>query len=85
MKLKDNFVTHDMDNEQVMVDISGDFSGLVKSNRTAAFVVDFLKEEHTREEIIEAMYDKYDAPKEVMAKDVDQLLQKLADLGALSE
>lgn len=85
MKLKENFVTHDMDNEQVMVDVSGDFSGLVKSNRTAAFVVEFLKEEHTREEIIEAMYDKYEAPKEVIEKDVDQLLQKLADIGALSE
>ena len=78
MKLKDGFVTHDMGGEQIMVSTgSTAFSGLVRSNGTAAFIVDCLKEETTREEIIAKMLDKYDASEEVISADVDKILAKL--------
>jgi len=83
MKLKDSFVTHNNGNEQVMVDTSGEFSGLVRSNRTAAFIIDYLREDHTKEEIVEALYDKYDAPKEVLMNDVDTVIDRLKNAGAL--
>ena len=42
MKLKDGFVTHDMGGEQIMVSTgSTAFSGLVRSNGTAAFIAGF--------------------------------------------
>lgn len=85
MKLKENFVTHDSMDGQVMVDISGRFSGLVKSNQTAAYIIEQLKEEHTRDEIIQKMLDRYDVTLEVLEKDVDFILKELRSIDALTE
>lgn len=43
MKLKDTFVTQEMDGEQVMVEADGGFAGMVRSNATAAFIIDSSK------------------------------------------
>lgn len=85
MRLKDTFITHDSDGEQVLIDVTSSFAGLVRSNKTAAFIVECLKKETTREEIVEAMYAKYDAPKEVLQRDVDAIIEKLRGIGALTE
>ncbi len=83
MKLKDTFVTQEMDGEQVMVEADGGFAGMVRSNATAAFIIDQLKTETTKEAILDAMGKKYDAPRAVMAEDVDMVLGNLKKIGAL--
>lgn len=86
MKLKDGFVTHEMGGEQIMVATgAASFSGLVRSNATAAFIVECLKEETTRQTIIDTMLKRYDAPESVIAADVDMVLTKLRSIGALDE
>lgn len=85
MRLKDTFITHDSDGEQILIDVTSSFAGLVRSNKTAAFIVECLKKETTREEIVEAMYAKYDAPREVLQRDVDAIIEKLRGIGALTE
>ena len=86
MKLKDGFVTHEMGGEQIMVATGGaSFSGLVRSNATAAFIVECLKEETTRQNIIDTMLKRYDAPESVIAADVDMVLGKLRSINALDE
>ena len=86
MKLRKGFVTKDMGGTQVMVAVGGSaFSGVVRSNKTAAFIVDQLKEETTREQIIAAMLAKYDASEEQISADVDSILEKLRGIGALDE
>lgn len=85
MKLKENFITQEMDGEQIMVAAGGGFAGMVRSNATAAFIVDCLKTGTTREAILDAMEKKYDAPREVMAADVDMVLRNLRKIGALDE
>lgn len=84
MKLKDGFITRQTDGEQIMVTV-GDvgFAGLVRSNKTAAFIVDCLKSETTKEAIVDAMSRKYDAPKDVLDRDVEGILAKLRSIGAL--
>lgn len=86
MKLKNGFVTHEMGGEQIMV-ATGDasFPGLVRSNPTAAFIVDCLKQDTTKEAIVEAMLNKYDVTEQVAAADVDKILGKLRSVGALDE
>lgn len=86
MRLKEGFITHETEGEQIMV-ATGDvnFAGLVRSNKTAAFIVDCLKTETTKAAIVEAMAAKYDAPKEVIGKDVESILEKLRSIGALDE
>lgn len=86
MKLKQGFITHNMGGEQVMVGTGAvSFSGLVRSNETAAFIVDHLKKETSREEIVDAMLKEYDAPREVIERDVEKILQTLRSIGALDE
>ncbi len=85
MKLKENFITQEMDGEQIMVAAGGGFAGMVRSNATAAFIVDCLKAETTKETILDAMEKKYDAPRKVMADDVDMVIGNLRKIGALDE
>ena len=85
MKLKDTYITHDSDGEQILLDTSSSFAGLIRNNKTAAFIVECLKEDTTEEKIVEAMFEKYDAPKDVLAKDVSDVIEKLRKVGALEE
>ena len=86
MKLKDGFITHETNGEQIMVAAgNANFAGLVRSNKTAAFIVECLKMDTTSEEIVNLMVEKYDAPKEIIARDVERILNKLRSIGALDE
>ncbi len=85
MKLKDNFITHETDGEQIMVAAGGSFAGMVRSNATAAFIVDCLKIDTTEAEILDKMLGKYDADAEVMAKDIKAIIGKLRKIGAIDE
>ena len=85
MKLKDTYITHDSDGEQILLDTSSSFAGLIRNNKTAAFIVECLKEDTTQEKIVEAMLEKYDAPKDVLTKDVADVIEKLRKVGALDE
>ena len=86
MKLKADFITQTIDNTQFLVPLGGEsFQGIVRSNKTAAFIVDCLKEETTEEAIIDAMCRKYDAPREVITSDVSEILRTLRKIKALDE
>lgn len=88
MKLRNGFITYDTGDEQIMVptrNSGSSFRGMARGNRTAAFVLECLAEETTREAIIDRMEAKYDAPREILAADVDTVLQGLRSMGALDE
>ena len=86
MKRKKQFVTKDMGDTQIMVAAGGSvFSGIVRSNSTAAYIVDLLKEEITKEQIVSAMLDRYEVSEERASADVDKILDTLRGIGALDE
>lgn len=86
MKLKNDFVTQVIDDTQFLVPMGGEsFHGIVRSNKTAAFIVDCLKEETTAEQIVDAMCERYDAPRETIAADVEEVLNTLRGIHALEE
>ena len=86
MKLKSSFVTQTIDDTQFLVPLGNEkFHGIVRSNSTAAFIVDHLKEDTTKEAIIDAMCEQYDAPRETIAADVEKALETLRRVGALEE
>ena len=86
MKLKETFVVQEFDGEQIMVAVGGSaFAGFVRSNETAAFIVNCLKEETRRDAIVDAMCEKYDAPRETIAEGVDDVIAQLRSIGALDE
>lgn len=85
MKLKKTFITHSTDNEQLMISSDGKFSGMVRSNRTAAEIIDILKSDVTREEIIDKMLEKYEVDRAVLEADVDKVLTSLRNIGAIDD
>ncbi len=86
MKIKDRFIIYNADGEQIMVTTGGKgFNGIVKNNKTAAFIIECLKEDTTKAEILDKMVKKYDAPKEIIDKDISELLDKLREIGAIDE
>lgn len=84
MKLKDTFITYAAGGEHSMVATEG-FTGIVRSNRTAAFIIEQLKAPTAPERIVDAMVERYDAPREVIAADVARILDQLRTIGALEE
>ena len=85
MKLKDEFITYESDGEQLMVSCDASFTGLVRSNQTAAFIVDCLKTETTEEEIVDRMFERYDAPRDLLTRDVARIVEQLRSIHALDE
>ena len=61
------------------------FSGIARSNKTAAFIVDCLIEETTEEAIVDKMCKKYAAPREQIAADLKEILATLRRINALEE
>ena len=86
MKLKDSFIVQDIEDTQFLVPLGGEaFRGIVRSNGTAAFIVDCLKQETTEEGIVDAMCAEYNAPREVIARDVHKALDTLREIDALDQ
>ena len=86
MKLKEGFITHESKGEHIMVPGGNiHFAGLIRSNNTAAFIVEQLKKETTKKQIVDEMYVKYDETKDVIEKDVDKILNILRDIGAVDD
>lgn len=83
MKLKDTFLIHDNGEEKILVDASGQFSGLARANTTTAFILKCLCSDTSEAEIVDCMCEKYDAPREKIARDVHGILEKLSAMGAL--
>lgn len=83
MKLKDTFVVHESGDEQILVDRTASFAGLVRNNETAAFIVNLLREDTTEAAIADAVFERYDAPRAVIEKDVAAVLAKLRSVGAI--
>lgn len=86
MKLSSDFIVHETDKEQIMVPIGGTaFSGIVRSNKTAAFIVRLLKDDTTEEEIVKRLLDTYDVSEAQATADVRKTLNNLRRIGAIEE
>ncbi len=86
MRLRSDFITQDIDDVRFIVPVGNEsFSGLVKGNKTAAFIVDLLKEDTTEDKIVDAMCAKYNASREEIASDVSMVLGKLRSINAIEE
>lgn len=87
MKLNKNFITHHFDEkQQVMISVDHkQFSGLVKINETASFIIDLLKEDITEEEIVQKMLAEYNANEKVIRVDVRRVLETLEKIGAIDD
>lgn len=88
MKLHNGFITYSTGGEKIMVaagNASAIFRGMVRSNETAAYIIDCLKEEISREELLNKLCARYDAPADLIDRDLERVLESLRRIGALDE
>lgn len=84
MKLNPKFLTHETKGEHITVSTAGTkFSGLIRSNPTAAFIIESLKAETTESEIVDKLLAKYDVDRSTAEKDVADMIGKLRSIGAV--
>ena len=86
MKLKEGFVTQAFRGQQLMVaagPAAKEFHGIVRSNETAAFIVDRLKSETSEEEIVSAILAEYEVDGATAAADVARIIEQLRSIGAI--
>ena len=86
MKINKAFITHDDGNQKLLVSTGASkFSGLVRSNETAGFIISCLENDTTEAEIVAKLQKKYDGPKEAMECDVKKVIDQLRKIGAIDE
>ena len=86
MKLKKEFITYDAGSESLLVPAGGaGFSGLVKGNKTLGAILALLKEDTTEEAVITAMRERFDAPEDIVVRDVKKVVFELRKIGALDD
>lgn len=88
MKIKKDFILRKMDDMCIVVAVGESakkFNGVINLNSTSEFIWNKLSGGCTREELVDAMLNEYDAPKEVIEADVDRFIQTLRKENILDE
>ena len=86
MKLNKEFLIHKTDKETVLVPTgNAAFSGVVRGNKTLGAILELLTKETTKEKIISALKERFDAPEDKIEEDVTKALSELSKIGALDE
>ena len=86
MKINDSFITHDDEGSKLLVSTGASkFSGLVRSNEIAGFIISCLEKDTTEAEIVEEMQKKYNGSKEIMERDVMKIISQLRKIGAIDD
>ena len=83
MKLAKEFQIVTVDGREYLTSSVRGFNGQAACNETASFIIRKLKREISRDKLIRAMCRKFDASEETIAKDVDDVLETLRQMGAL--
>ena len=86
MRLKYEFSVRDIMGEYVMVPLgegSLEFSGMIATSETGALLVDALKQNVTREELLARILDAYDVDEQTAKADMDEFLDQLQRLNLL--
>ena len=84
MKLNKGFIAHSDGEDKLLVSTGATkFSGLVRSNSTAGFIIECLETETTEDEIIAKMQKKWNVSDEIARRDVRKVVDQLRGIGAI--
>ena len=87
MKLKEDYIIYDASAEEKIAIAAGseaeNFNGLLRANRTAGAILDYLKEDLTEGELVERMLERYDATEQEVQAGVQEVIAILNEVGAL--
>ena len=86
MRLKYDFSVREIVGEYVMIPMGRgalEFSGMISTSETGAFLVEALKHDVTREELLNKVLENYDVDEQTAAADLDEFLGLLRKLNIL--
>ena len=84
MKIKEGFVLREVMGNNIVIAVgeaSRSFRGMVQLNDTATLIWKLISEGNTKEQIVDALLEKYDADREILEADVDKSINMLVDNG----
>ena len=89
MKLKDDYIIYNASEEELIAIATGDeadnFNGLLRANKTAGAIMEYLKEDLTEDDLVSRMLERFDAGEEEIREGVKEVLETLRSVGALEE
>ena len=89
MKLKDDYILYSASEDEVIGVATGEeaenFKGLLRANKTAGAIMEYLKEDISMDELVSKMTERFDASEEVIKEDIQPILELLRSIGALEE
>ena len=86
MKIKQGFITKKVAGDVIVIPAEQalvDFKAVITLNESGAFLWELLKEEQTKESLLENMLKEYDADKDLVLADIEEFLKVLEDKGLL--
>lgn len=88
MKIKEGYMMRKVAGNCVVVPMGDEvtnFNGMINLNETGEVIFENLQKGCTKEELVEAMLKEFDAPREVIERDVDMFIEKLEKVGILEK
>lgn len=88
MKLKYDFAVREIVGEYVMIPLGKDalnFSGMVSTSETGAAIIEALRDEISREELLQILLDQFDIDEATASVDLDEFLTQLRKINVLDE
>ncbi len=82
MKLKTGFMLCPVGDENIVVPINertNDFHGMIRLNKSAAYLWENMQSEFTKESLVAQLLEKYEVTEEIAAKTVDRFVESLLD------
>ena len=86
MKLKYDFAVREIVGEYVMIPLGKDalnFSGMVSTSETGAAMIEALRDEISREELLQILLDQFDIDEATASADLDEFLMQLRSINVL--
>lgn len=86
MKLKNIFVSDNLGTEKVLVSTNDNiFSGLIRCNETASFIIDCLSVDITVDEIVDKVIKRYNVDKQKARCSVQKIISQLKEINVLED
>lgn len=88
MKIKENYVMREVAGQEIVIAIgeeSGRFKGMINLNRTGRDVWTCLKNGMDLNETVKKIVDKYEVDSNIVAQDVEKMVDKLYKVGVLEK
>lgn len=80
LKIKKGFILREVSGSYIVVAVgtaSKEFKGLITLNETGAFLWERLVDGNDKKGLVAALLDEYDAPQDIIEKDVEDFLQTI--------